>query len=185
MRRILFSIAAAFTVVLGLAACAEEGDEAGTASPTATVARTATPAATKTPEATATRAPATPAPATATPAPPTPELATSTPPASGHASPEEAVVQWARRQCTDPFCGWEYAGDCSSTAAEEGGKFCSSLFGGSDSQLVYTVGPTQSQWAKWLLLEQQADGTWLVVDSAVVQETLEPPKPPWPMAGGP
>lgn len=70
MHRFLFLLAAAFTLALGLAACAEE------ASPTATVARTGTPAAIDTPQPTATLAPATPTP---TPPPPTPTPIPPTP----------------------------------------------------------------------------------------------------------
>jgi len=53
MGRVLFSIAVAFTLALGVAACAEK-EQAGTASPTATAAATATPAATETAQATTT-----------------------------------------------------------------------------------------------------------------------------------
>jgi hypothetical protein len=171
MRRIVLLLVALVVTTLALA-CGEEGEEATTptASPEAMV--TATPQVTPSPEATPTAEPI----ATEEP--------TTAPPVSGQASPEEAIVQWARQECVDPFCGWEYAGDCSSTAAEELRRFCSSLFESGNSQRVYSVGPTQSQFAKWLLLEQQADGTWLVVDSAVVEETLEPPQPPWTVAGG-
>jgi hypothetical protein len=171
MRRIVLLLAALAVTTLALAC--EEEEEAPVATPTPAITVTATPEATPSPEATPTGEP------TAT------EEPTTAPPVSGQASPEEAVVQWARQECGDPFCEWEYAGDCSSAAAEEPHRFCSSLFESGDSQRVYTMGPTQSQFAKWLLLEQQADGTWLVVDSAVVQETLEPPQPPWSVAGGP
>jgi len=182
-------LASLLVVTLALA-CGEEEEEATTptASPeamgTPTPQATPSPDATPTPEGTPTPEITPTAKATPTAEPTATEEPTTAPPVSGQASPEEAIVQWARQECMDPFCGWEYAGDCSSTAAEEVRKFCSSLFESSDSQRVYSVGPTQSQFAKWLLLEQQADGTWLVVDSAVVEETLEPPQPPWPVAGG-
>lgn len=178
------------SLVAILAVACEAEEEAATATPSPAVTVTATPQATPSPEATPT-AEGAPTPevtptaeATPTAEPTATEEPTTAPPVSGQASPEEAIVQWARQECVDPFCGWEYAGDCSSTAAEEVRRFCSSLFESGDSQRVYSVGPTQSQFAKWLLLEQQADGTWLVVDSAVVEETLEPPQPPWSVAGG-
>jgi hypothetical protein len=58
----------------------------------------------------------------------------------------------------------EYAGDCSATTVEEDvGKVCSSFYGGDGPRLVYLVGLTFSEFGEWLLLEQQADGTWLML----------------------
>ena len=81
MIRLLFLTATAFSLALGLAACAG-GEEAGTASPTATVARTATGVATRTPQATPTPA-LTKTLETATPPPSTP----SAPPATATPTP--------------------------------------------------------------------------------------------------
>lgn len=96
---------------------------------------------------------------------------TAVPPvSSGHATAEEAIEDWLAPS--------EYAGDCSSaTLDEDVGKVCSSLFGGSGSQLIYLVGLTFSEFAEWVLVEQQDDGTWLVADSAVVGDVMEPPWP--------
>jgi hypothetical protein len=98
---------------------------------------------------------------------------TPVPPPVGHATPEEAIA--------DGFAPGEYAGDCSSASLEQDiNKVCSSLFGGSDSQRVYLVGITFSEFGEWVLLEQQSDWTWLVVDSAsVVGDVTESP---WPVA---
>lgn len=104
-----------------------------------------------------------------TEAPPTVE------PSRGYATAEEAIAAWVAPS--------EYAGDCSATTVEEDvGKVCSSFYGGSGSQAVYAVGPTFSEFGEWLLLEQQADGTWLVVDTSPVGTVAVPP---WPVGSAP
>ncbi len=109
---------------------------------------------------------------TSTPLPPataTIEPTAVPPTPSGHDSPEAAIADWVAPR--------EYAGDCSSTVVEEdAGKVCSSFHGGSGSQLVFIVGLTFSEYTDWLLVEQQGDETWLVVDSApVLGDAADPP----------
>ena len=136
------------------------------------VSASETPAATRVAEATATTRPeATDVPeATAPPAPTLPPETPTVPPPLGYATPEDAI---AGRVAPS-----EYAGDCSATTVEEdAGKVCSSFYGGSGSQLVYAVGLTFSEFGAWLLLEQQADGTWLTVDSSPVGMEMESPWP--------
>jgi hypothetical protein len=134
-----------------------------TSSPEAEVASASVPEATSAPEETI--APE----ETPTEAPPTAE------PPLGYPTAEEAIAGYVAPS--------EYAGDCSATTLEEdAGKMCSSFYGGGGSQLVYAVGPTFSEFGEWLLLEQQADGTWLVVDTGPVGADMEPP---WPVASAP
>jgi hypothetical protein len=55
-----------------------------------------------------------------------------------------------------------YAGDCGSPGT---GDYCSTLDSAvSDSQVVYTVGPINSEAVAWLLLQQTDDGLWHVLD---------------------
>jgi hypothetical protein len=134
-----------------------------TAEPAATVTSTARPESASTPEATV--APA----ETPSEAPPTAE------PPPGYATAEEAIAAHVAPS--------EYAGDCSTTTVDEDvGKVCSSFNGGSGSQLVYLVGITFSEFGEWLLLEQQADGTWLVTDTRPAGTDMESP---WPVASAP
>ena len=153
--------------VVGYNAVTGDGDEEGR--PSADGQRQAgagapSPTASEAPELTATVEGA--APTERTPQP----TSTAVPAPSGEASPEEAIAQWVAPR--------EYAGDCSSTSVEEDvGKVCSSFYGGSGSQFVYAVGLTFSEFGDWVLVEQQDDESWLVVDSAPVGEALEPPWP--------
>ena len=134
-----------------------------TPKPTATVRSTARPQSTPQPEATVPPA------ETPSEAPPTVQ------PPPGYATAEEALAGWVAPS--------EYAGDCSTTTVEEDvGKVCSRFFGNSDSKLVYAVGLTFSEFGEWLLLEQQADGTWLIVDTRPVGTDMVSP---WPVASAP
>jgi hypothetical protein len=136
---------------------------AATAKPAATVKSTARPESTPQPEETV--APM----ETPTTAPPTAE------PPLGYATAEEAIAGYVAPS--------EYAGDCSTTTVEEDvGKVCSSFYGGSGSQLVYLVGVTFSEFGEWLLLEQQADGTWRITDTRPAGMDMESP---WPVASAP
>jgi len=159
--------------VVGYNALAGDGDERerGSGSQEEAALTAPSPTAPAVSEATAT-VEATPSPE---PRPRREPTATAVPPALGYASPEEALADWVAPS--------EYAGDCSITTPEEDvGKVCSSFFGGSGSQLAYAVGLTFSEFGEWVLVEQQADETWLVVDSAPIGEAMEPP---WPVAPEP
>lgn len=134
-----------------------------TPKPAATVRSTARPESTPQPEETVSPV------ETPAEAPPTAQ------PPSGYATAEEAITGYVAPS--------EYAGDCSTTTVDEDvGKVCSSFYGGSGSQLVYLVGITFSEFGEWLLLEQQADGTWLIVDTSPVGMDMVSP---WPVASGP
>lgn len=158
--------------VVGYNAVTGDGDEEGRPSADGqgqAVVGTPSPTASEAPEATATTEG--PAVVEETPQP----TSTAVPAPSGEASPEEAIAAWIAPR--------EYAGDCSTTTPQEDvGKVCSSFYGGSGLQLVYAVGLTFSEFGDWLLVEQQDDESWLVVDSAPVGEEMEPP---WPVAPEP
>ena len=141
---------------------------AATATPTAKPAQT--PESTARPEPTARQEP-TSVPEPTVAATPTPRQDPPTvPPPLGYATPEEAIA--GRVVPSD------YAGDCSTTTVEEDvGKICSSLYEGEGTRLVYLVGLTFSEFGEWLLLEQQADGTWLIADSRPVETEMESPWP--------
>jgi hypothetical protein len=167
--------AAAIALVLGGDGASNEAGQLGRERATATRVVQATPEPAATVESTSNLEP-TPQPEETvapeempTEAPPTEE------PPLGYATADEAIAGYV--------APGEYAGDCSTTTVEEDvGKVCSSFYGGSGPQLVYLVGTTFSEFGEWLLLEQQADGTWLVTDTRPAGTDMESP---WPVASAP
>jgi len=75
---------------------------------------------------------------------------------SGYSTREEAIGAYVEQHSVT------YAGDCGSPGT---GDYCSTLDSAvSDSQVVYTVGPINSEAVAWLLLQQTGDGLWHVLD---------------------
>jgi hypothetical protein len=84
---------------------------------------------------------------------PTPEPSYWT---SGHPDPDEAIREFIVSQ------GFTYGGACETASS---GDYCSSFVGDVASDLVYAVGPLQSEVEVWVLL-RQVDGQWYVADLA-------------------
>lgn len=97
-------------------------------------------------------------------------------PASGHATPEEAIGAYLAQY------GLEYAGDCAYADHETDiGSYCSVLWEDRGDQLIYAAGLAFSEPDTWLLLAQQGEsGGWLVVDAAEFVPGPEDTVPPWP-----
>ena len=92
------------------------------------------------------------------------------PPAVSREAQVKAITVWVEEY------GEQYAGDCGITDIEKDvGKYCSSLQEDRGDSAIYLIGPTFSEFAFWVLLEQ-VDGDWVVSDWAdVVAEEMVPP----------
>jgi hypothetical protein len=159
-------------VVAGPSPTTSAAPTATAAAPSATASPLVEPTATRAPTATArpTALPPTPPPAPTAPAP------SPIPPAPGNATPEEAIGVYLDQYKVS------YAGDCASAdLATDVGSFCSTLWGKSNSGLVYLAGLAFSEPESWLLLaDQGGDSGWLVVDQVEVVPGPQGLVPPWP-----
>jgi hypothetical protein len=84
---------------------------------------------------------------------PTPEPSYWT---SGHPDPDEAIQEFIVSQ------GFTYGGPCETASS---GDYCSTFVGDVGPDLVYAVGPLESEAEVWVLLHQ-VDGEWYVANLA-------------------
>ncbi len=88
---------------------------------------------------------------------------TATPPASGYATPEEAISAFFQE------AGMAYVGDCEGASLEtDSGAYCTSIWEDGGDTRTYRAGLTFSEYDTWLLVSRPGAGDgWTVVDSAV------------------
>jgi cell wall-associated NlpC family hydrolase len=95
----------------------------------------------------------TPAPTEAPTPDPTPEPSFWT---SGHPDPDNAIEEFIAGQ------GFTYGGACETASS---GDYCSMFVADAGTDLVYAVGPLESEAEVWVLLHQ-IEGDWYVADLA-------------------
>ena len=97
---------------------------------------------------------------------------TTTSPATGAASPDDAIRAWMEQR------GFSYAGNCSTISpVTHVGEKCADLEADRGERKVYLIGRTFSEGDTWLLVEQ-SNGYWQVVDTAKLTLTGSQ-QPPW------